>query len=185
MLKDEAIQNKEHEHEISPDNFPELKEIGFQLFLSLLGFIVTILFFSTWLFDIEGYMEDHNMDFKWMGYLVLFFFLIVFYALPFLFLKIFNRSTPGKISDNCAIYYTSGLLLAVIYILIVSVCIFIRLKPVQGEESGALWTTIVGWLLSIFVINILFASSGFQNFIFKRISRFIKSISKEVDSNEE
>jgi len=172
MLEENGAKNKKHD-----DECPDWEEISIKIYLKAAGFILAIWIFSVAVSDIRGYFEDHNMiRFDLFNSLATIIFLIIFFALPRIILDIYNRSTPSKnYSDNKSFYIIS-LLITLISMIFVLIYIFPLLVPVKGEERDALWITVSYWLLSLFVINILFDYSVSKEVIRRPINFTLKKI---------
>jgi hypothetical protein len=169
MPEDGVTPSKDHGNKNAP--LPDWENIWAIILISLLGFIVSNWLFFVTLSDIRGYIEDHNIEFPLVEYWAILFFLIAFYIIPKLILTTYNRLFPQKKCNDSKVYNIIGILITALFISIILICFFPWFAPMEGAERDFLWQTVFLWLVSIFIINILFNSNGFQEISVEFIKR--------------
>lgn len=135
---------------------PDWAKIWATLFISLIVFFISNWVFLDTLSDIRGYISDHNIEYANVEYYAILLFLISFYVIPIYLIDKYNKCFPNKKCKNIKILNISRVLSSALFVSAVLIFIFPRFAPMEGEERNALRWIVFYWLVSIFLINILF-----------------------------
>lgn len=135
-----------------------LLKIICKLFFVILSFFLINFVFSQSAEDIKNYMEDHREGFCGMEGVGIFLFLIVFYLLPLLFINCLKGISPNRHINYKRYLPILGLIFGAIFILSILTIIFPMIATMEGPERDGLKRTVLVWLISLFVLNILISN---------------------------
>lgn len=153
---------------------PKWPKIIFLFLISFLVFLVSNWVFIETLSDIKEYTEDHSISYNYLEFLAIILFLIAFYFVPAFILSAFKRFLPLKIrtiSNSERIYFIFSLISVIFFSIIILWVVFPALATTKGPERDGLWYIVLGWLGSIFLINILLSHSLFEGYCEKIIEK--------------
>jgi hypothetical protein len=128
-------------------------------------------FFATALSDISGYIEDHNINFNWLDFYVIFLFLLFFYIILYSLSKIYLKSAcygrSAQIDEYryLAIVTISSFIAFLIYGSLLNRYIIPRIILIDFGERAMLERTIWWWLASILILTILINYIPFKKWI--------------------
>jgi hypothetical protein len=149
-------------------------------FLSSLIVILILIIFSDKMFDIQGYIEDHGLEYQYIESFMIILLLITFYFVSKIvygaFLYAYNHvSQQNKCKDNEVIELSISTLCSIIYIYLASNYVTYILSPPGSVQGGSvqqemLWLTVFTWLLYLLLLNIILSSSLIEERIIHPIS---------------
>jgi hypothetical protein len=130
-------------------------------------------FFATALSDISGYIEDHNHNFNWLNFYVIFLFLLFFYVILYVLTKIYLKlACYGRCAQideyrYLAIVTISSFIAFLIYGSLLNLIINPQNLHITNDfgERDMLMRTIWWWLASILILTILINYIPFKKWI--------------------
>ncbi|NPV61730.1 MAG: hypothetical protein HPY61_03705 [Methanotrichaceae archaeon] len=157
---------------------PTCKDMLVSIFMVLIGFLIAYVFASS-LSDINGYIEDHNFYFDRIELLIIVLFMVIFYTIPKILFSVFNYIFPHWRYNSRLVFYLIGTL-SICLILAFIWYNFSSVASLRGAEAEALRWTVLIWLASLLLLNILLGTDLFQIIIGKivtKIKNFFRSFS--------